>query len=48
MVARIGGDEFAVLETADKKDVEVTVAPDGKFLEDSTEKKEEKKDEKKK
>jgi uncharacterized membrane protein YkoI len=31
------------LVTADKKDVEVTVAPDGKILEDSTEKKEEKK-----
>jgi uncharacterized membrane protein YkoI len=28
-----------VLETADKKSVEVTVAPDGKILEDSTEKK---------
>jgi len=26
-----------VLETADKKEVEVTVAPDGKILEDSTE-----------
>jgi hypothetical protein len=37
-----------VLETADKKEVEVTVAPDGKILEDSTaEKKEEKKEEKK-
>ena len=33
------------LVTADKKDVEVTVAPDGKVLEDSTEEK--KKDEKK-
>ena len=31
------------LVTADKKDVEVTVAPDGKIKEDSTEKKEEKK-----
>lgn len=28
-----------VLETADKKEVEVTVAPDGKILEDSTDKK---------
>ena len=28
-----------VLETADKKEVEVTVAPDGKILEDSSEKK---------
>lgn len=36
-----------VLETADKKEVEVTVAPDGKILEDSTdEKKDEKKDKK--
>ena len=33
------------LETADKKEVEVTVAPDGKILEDSTEEK--KKEEKK-
>src|SRR5262249_22500163 len=33
-----------VLETADKKEVEVMVAPDGKILEDSGEKKEEKKD----
>jgi putative PepSY-like beta-lactamase-inhibitor len=32
------------LVTAEKKDVEVTVAPDGKILEDSTDKKEEKKD----
>jgi hypothetical protein len=31
-----------VLETADKKEVEVTIAPDGKVLEDSTEKKEKK------
>ena len=31
------------LTTADKKEVEVTVAPDGKILEDSGEKKEEKK-----
>ena len=35
-----------VLDTADKKEVEVTVAPDGKILEDSTDKKNEKKDEK--
>jgi len=36
-----------VLVTADKKDVEVTVAPDGKILEDSTDpKKDEKKDKK--
>lgn len=36
-----------VLETADKKSVEVMVAPDGKILEDSSdEKKEEKKDKK--
>jgi uncharacterized membrane protein YkoI len=34
-----------VLETADKKEVEVTVAPDGKILEDSTDEK--KKEEKK-
>ena len=34
-----------VLETADKKEVEVTVAPDGKILEDSSDEK--KKDEKK-
>jgi hypothetical protein len=33
-----------VLDTADKKEVEVTVAPDGKILEDSGEKKDEKKD----
>jgi uncharacterized membrane protein YkoI len=33
-----------VLETADKKEVEITVAPDGKVLEDSTDKKDEKKD----
>jgi hypothetical protein len=32
-----------VFDTADKKEVEVTIAPDGKFLEDSTEQKEEKK-----
>jgi hypothetical protein len=32
-----------ILDTADKKEVEVTVAPDGKIVEDSTEKKEEKK-----
>jgi uncharacterized membrane protein YkoI len=40
-----GGFEI-VLETADKKEVEVTVAKDGKILEDSTDppKKEEKKD----
>ena len=31
------------LETADKKEVEVTVAPDGKILEDSGDKKDEKK-----
>jgi hypothetical protein len=35
-----------VLVTADKKEVEVTIAPDGKVLEDSTEKKEEKKEKK--
>src|SRR5262245_34280924 len=35
-----------VLETADKKEVEITIAPDGKVLEDSGEKKEEKKDKK--
>lgn len=38
-----GGFEI-VLETADKKDVEVTVAKDGKILEDTGEKKTEKKD----
>src|SRR5262245_30433243 len=32
-----------VLETADKKEQEITIAPDGKILEDSGEKKEEKK-----
>jgi hypothetical protein len=32
-----------VLETADKKEVEVTVAPDGKILEDSTDEKKDKK-----
>lgn len=32
-----------VLETADKKSVEVTVSPEGKIMEDSTDKKEEKK-----
>ena len=37
-----GGYEI-VLETADKKEVEVTVATDGKILEDSTEKKKEEK-----
>jgi len=31
------------LVTADKKEVEVTIAPDGKVLEDSSEKKEKKK-----
>ena len=36
-----------ILDTADKKEVELTVAPDGKILEDSTDaKKEEKKDKK--
>jgi len=38
-----GGFEI-VLETAAKKDVEVTVSKEGKILEDSSEKKEEKKD----
>ena len=37
-----GGFEI-VLETADKKEVEVVVAINGKILEDSTDKKEEKK-----
>ena len=40
-----GGFEI-VLESADKKEVEVTIAPDGKVLEDSGAKKEEKKDKK--
>jgi uncharacterized membrane protein YkoI len=35
-----------VLETADKKEQEITIAPDGKVLEDTGEKKEEKKDKK--
>jgi hypothetical protein len=41
-----GGFEIT-LETADKKSVEVTVARDGKILEDSGEKKEDKKEDKK-
>jgi hypothetical protein len=41
-----GGFEIT-LETADKKSVEVTVAKDGKILEDSGDKKDEKKEEKK-
>src|SRR5262245_44864735 len=40
-----GGFEIT-LETADKKEVEVTIAPDGKVLEDTGAKKEEKKDKK--
>jgi len=40
-----GGFEI-VLETADKKEVEVVVSKEGKILEDSTEKKDEKKDKK--
>jgi uncharacterized membrane protein YkoI len=39
---RLEGYEI-VLDTADKKEVEVTVAADGKFLEDSSDEKKEKK-----
>jgi len=45
-VEKLHGYEI-VLETAAKKEVEVTVAPDGKILEDTGEQKEEKKAEKK-